>query len=131
MSWVVFRRSVGQSKSRIVEDIGGKLFCSCHVDVNFGEPCRHIQCVHGGCFKKQQFNDHWLRATSIDVCDCFSVDHLSNQASCENVDVCYTVDKLSAPVGDFIGGNDVPRVTQLTQDSNTLGGDEGSPDDII
>jgi len=46
-SWMVFRRSVRPSKSRLVEDIGGKLFCSCHVDVNSGEPCHHIQCVLG------------------------------------------------------------------------------------
>ena len=44
-SWKVYHRSIGDSKSRIVEEIDGKWFCSCHMDINTGEPCRHIQCV--------------------------------------------------------------------------------------
>ena len=118
MSWVVFRRSIGRSKSRFVEDIGGNLFCSCHVDVNFGEPCRHIQCVLGGCFKKQQFNDHWLRATDVDVCDCFCVDSISPASS--NVDVLMTVDDSLQTIGETFGEKDIPHVTQLTQDCKTL-----------
>ena len=100
---MVFRRSVGRSKSRIVEDIGGKLFCSCHVDVNSGEPCRHIQCILGGCFKKQQFNDHWLRATAVDVCDCFCRDSISQDSQSENLDVYMTVDESFQTGGEFLG----------------------------
>ena len=119
------------SKSKIVEDIGGKLFCSCHMDVNSGELCRHIQRVLGGCFKKQQFNDHWLRATDVDMCDRFCLDSISPASSRENVDVSVTVDDSLQTVGEICGENDIPHVTQLTQDCNTLGEDERSPDDII
>ena len=49
-SWKVYQRSIGKDKSRIVEEIDGKLFCSCHKDINSGELCRHIQCVLCGSF---------------------------------------------------------------------------------
>ena len=67
-SWSIYRRSIGKDKSRIVEEINGKLFCSCHKDINSGEPCRHIQCIICDSFQRQQFNDHWLRVTNVEVC---------------------------------------------------------------
>ena len=100
------------------------------MDVNLGKPCRHIQCVLGGCFKKQQFNDHWLRATDVDMCDRFCVD-ISPASSRENIDVLMTVDDSLQTIGEIFGEKDIPHVTQLTQDCNTLGEDEGNPDDII
>ena len=80
-------------------------------------------------FQKQQFNDHWLRATDVDVCDRFCVDSISPASS--NVDVLMTVDDSLHTIGEIFGEKDIPHVTQLTQDCNTLGEDEGSSDDII
>ena len=59
-SWLVYRRLVDKETSRIVEEIGGKLFYSCHVGVNSGEPRHHIQCILYGSFQRDQFNDHLL-----------------------------------------------------------------------
>ena len=42
-----------------------------------------------------------------------------------------TVDDSLQTVGEIFGENNIPHVSQLIQDRNTLREDEGSPDDII
>ena len=51
---------------RIVEEINGIKYCSCLKDKNSGCPDKHIQCVLGGAFVKEQFNPHWKLATDVE-----------------------------------------------------------------
>ena len=51
---------------RIVEEINGIKYCSCLKDKNSGRPDKHIQCVLGGAFVKEQFNPHWKVATDVE-----------------------------------------------------------------
>ena len=63
---------------RIVEEINSVKFCSCWKDRNRGQPCRHIQCVLGGAFLKEQFSAHWEVPTDI-IKEARVVHRVSNQ----------------------------------------------------
>ena len=69
-------------------------------------------------FQIEQFNDHWLRATNVDVCDRISGRPILDDAASGPIDERYEC------------GNILPFVTQLSQDSSTLDEEVGSPDNI-
>ena len=128
-SWTVYRRSIGKDKSRIVEEIDGKLCCSCHKDINSGEPCRHIQCVLCGSFRRQQFNDHWLRATDVEVCSrVITTNPTINPLIDTNDDKDdeEEASHLHDGVGIFV--QDFAVITQLSQDTNIDNKEMGSSD---
>lgn len=52
-------------RPRNVMKINGVLVCGCKLDINWGMPCDHIQCVLGGAFLEHQFSNHWRKRDDV------------------------------------------------------------------
>ncbi|KAL7532284.1 hypothetical protein ACHAXR_004536, partial [Thalassiosira sp. AJA248-18] len=83
---------------RVVEEIGGIKYCSCLEDRNCGYPCRHIQCVLGGAFSKDQFHKHWELA--VDVPEDDAVNEVTSSTT---LDFNASIIDDGVGVGDGVG----------------------------